>query len=42
MTEAAVAAARTVGKSWEDLCQERLYQPLGMKSTSSTSPALSK
>ncbi|HEX3444176.1 MAG TPA: serine hydrolase, partial [Chthoniobacterales bacterium] len=34
-TEAAVAAAKAAGKSWEDLCDERLYQPLGMKSTSS-------
>jgi CubicO group peptidase (beta-lactamase class C family) len=35
LTEAAVAAAKAAGKSWEDLCQERLYQPLGMQSTSS-------
>jgi CubicO group peptidase (beta-lactamase class C family) len=34
-TAAAVAAARAAGKSWEDLSAERLYRPLGMKSTSS-------
>jgi CubicO group peptidase (beta-lactamase class C family) len=34
-TEAAVAAARAVGKSWEDLCADKLYRPLGMKATSS-------
>lgn len=34
-TEAAVAGAKTAGKSWEDLCAEKLYKPLGMKSTSS-------
>jgi CubicO group peptidase (beta-lactamase class C family) len=34
-TAAAVAAARPAGKSWEDLSAERLYRPLGMKSTSS-------
>ncbi|HEY2251421.1 MAG TPA: serine hydrolase domain-containing protein, partial [Planctomycetaceae bacterium] len=34
-TEAAVAAARAVGKPWETIAEERLYQPLGMKSTSS-------
>ena len=35
LTEAAVAAARADGKSWEDLSEERLYEPLGMASTSS-------
>jgi CubicO group peptidase (beta-lactamase class C family) len=34
-TAAAEAAARAAGKSWEDLAAEKLYQPLGMKSTSS-------
>jgi CubicO group peptidase (beta-lactamase class C family) len=34
-TEAAVAAAMASGKSWEDVSAERLYQPLGMKRTSS-------
>jgi CubicO group peptidase (beta-lactamase class C family) len=34
-TAAAVAAARAAGKSWEDLAAEKLYRPLGMKSTSS-------
>ncbi|MFL5664941.1 MAG: serine hydrolase [Ktedonobacteraceae bacterium] len=35
LTEAAVAAAKAAGKSWEDLSATRLYQPLGMKQTSS-------
>jgi CubicO group peptidase (beta-lactamase class C family) len=35
LTEAAVAAAKVTGKSWEDLSAEKLYQPLGMKNTSS-------
>jgi CubicO group peptidase (beta-lactamase class C family) len=35
LTEAAVAAAQAAGKPWENLCEERLYQPLGMKSASS-------
>ena len=35
ITEAAIAAAKAVGKEWEDLCEEVLYQPLGMASTSS-------
>jgi CubicO group peptidase (beta-lactamase class C family) len=35
MTEAAIAAAKAIGKSWEDLSAERLYKPLGMNSTSS-------
>jgi CubicO group peptidase (beta-lactamase class C family) len=34
-TEAAVAAAKASGRSWEDLSAERLYRPLGMTSTSS-------
>jgi len=34
-TAAAAAAARTAGKSWEDLCAEKLYRPLGMQATSS-------
>ena len=34
-TEAAVAAALAVGKTWEDLAAEKLYRPLGMKATSS-------
>jgi CubicO group peptidase (beta-lactamase class C family) len=35
LTEAAIAAAKAAGKSWEDLSAEKLYQPLGMKNTSS-------
>ena len=35
LTEAAVAAAMASGKSWEDVSAELLYQPLGMKHTSS-------
>jgi CubicO group peptidase (beta-lactamase class C family) len=35
LTEAAIAAARTTGKPWEKLIEEKLYKPLGMKSTSS-------
>ena len=35
LTGAAVAAAKAAGASWEDLSDERLYQPLGMTSTSS-------
>jgi CubicO group peptidase (beta-lactamase class C family)/pimeloyl-ACP methyl ester carboxylesterase len=35
MTEAAVAAAKVYGQEWETLCQEKLYKPLGMSSTSS-------
>jgi len=34
-TEAAVAAAKATGESWEDLARDVLYQPLGMRSTSS-------
>lgn len=33
-TEAAVAAARKTGKSWEELAADRLFRPLGMNSTS--------
>jgi CubicO group peptidase (beta-lactamase class C family) len=35
LTAAAVAAAHAAGATWEDLCDERLYQPLAMSSTSS-------
>jgi CubicO group peptidase (beta-lactamase class C family) len=35
LTEAAVAAARFAGRSWEEACEERLYRPLAMDSTSS-------
>jgi CubicO group peptidase (beta-lactamase class C family) len=35
LTEAAVAAAKAAGKAWPDLADQRLYQPLGMDSTSS-------
>jgi CubicO group peptidase (beta-lactamase class C family) len=35
LTEAAVAAANAAGKSWEEVSAEKLYQPLGMKNTSS-------
>ena len=35
LTAAAVAAANASGKSWEGVSAERLYQPLGMKNTSS-------
>ncbi len=35
LTAAAVAAAKAEGKSWEVLAAEKLYQPLGMKNTSS-------
>jgi CubicO group peptidase (beta-lactamase class C family) len=34
-TVAAVAAAKAAGKSWEELVTEKLYKPLGMKSSSS-------
>jgi CubicO group peptidase (beta-lactamase class C family) len=34
-TAAAVAAARATGKSWAKLAAEKLYRPLGMKSSSS-------
>ncbi|MFI6014559.1 serine hydrolase [Streptomyces sp. NPDC051243] len=36
LTEAAVAAARAAGTSWEKLSAEKLYRPLGMDSTSSS------
>src|SRR5215471_19427838 len=35
MTEAAIAAAKKVGKRWEDIANERLYSKIGMRSTSS-------
>jgi CubicO group peptidase (beta-lactamase class C family) len=35
-TEAALAAARAEGTTWEDLSSRLLYRPLGMRSTSST------
>jgi CubicO group peptidase (beta-lactamase class C family) len=35
LTAAAEAVAVSAGKSWEDLSQQVLYQPLGMRSTSS-------
>ena len=35
LTEAAVAAARFAGGSWEEVSEERLYKPLGMSSTTS-------
>ncbi len=35
LTAAAVAVAEAAGMSWEDLCAERLYIPLGMTHTSS-------
>ena len=34
-TEGAVAAAKSTGKSWETVAEEKLYRPLGMASTSS-------
>lgn len=33
-TEAAVAGARAIGKDWEDLAADKLFRPLGMKSSS--------
>jgi CubicO group peptidase (beta-lactamase class C family) len=33
-TEAAIAAVRTSGKSWEDVATDKLFRPLGMKSSS--------
>jgi len=36
LTAAAAAVAKSAGKTWEDLSEERLYRPLGMASTSST------
>jgi CubicO group peptidase (beta-lactamase class C family) len=35
LTEGAVAAAKAAGMSWEDASEAKLYQPLGMASTSS-------
>jgi CubicO group peptidase (beta-lactamase class C family) len=35
LTAAAVAAARAMGKTWEDVATEKLYKPLGMTRTSS-------
>lgn len=35
IAEGAFAAAKPTGKSWEDISAEKLYQPLGMISTSS-------
>jgi CubicO group peptidase (beta-lactamase class C family) len=35
LTAAAVAAAKASGQSWEEVSAERLYRPLGMRSTSS-------
>jgi CubicO group peptidase (beta-lactamase class C family) len=35
MTEGAIAAAKKVGKRWEDIADERLYSKIGMRSTSS-------
>ena len=35
LTAAAVAVADVAGQTWEDLSEERLYQPLGMTHTSS-------
>ncbi|MGJ0397133.1 MAG: serine hydrolase [Methylocystis sp.] len=32
---AGYAAAKAAGKSWEDVCDQRLYRPLGMSSASS-------
>ena len=34
-TEGAMAAANAAGKAWEEVCDERLYKPLGMTATSS-------
>lgn len=33
-TEGAVAAARLTGKPWETVCEEKIFRPLGMASTS--------
>lgn len=35
ITEAAVAAARAYGMTWEEASEQKLYKPLGMNSTSS-------
>lgn len=34
LTEGGVAAARVIGKSWEDVAQQELFKPLEMSSTS--------
>ncbi|WP_210417710.1 serine hydrolase [Bythopirellula goksoeyrii] len=34
-SEAGVAVARAAGTTWEDLCADKLYRPLGLNSTSS-------
>jgi CubicO group peptidase (beta-lactamase class C family) len=35
MTEGGVAAAKAYGLEWEDACEQKLFKPLGMTSTSS-------
>lgn len=35
LTAAAVATAKAAGSTWEDISEERLYQPLNMRQTSS-------
>src|SRR6266516_404057 len=35
MTEGGIAAAKAYGLEWENACEEKLYRPLGMTSTSS-------
>ena len=35
LTEGGLAAAKSAGKEWEDVSEEKLYGPLGMSSTSS-------
>lgn len=35
LTEGAVAAAKPTGKPWEDVAEEKLYEPLDMNATSS-------
>lgn len=35
MTEGAIAAAKKIGKRWEDIADQRLYSKIGMRSTSS-------
>lgn len=34
-TEGALAAAKPTGKSWEEVAEDKLYRPLGMKASSS-------
>lgn len=36
VTAAAVAAAKAAGRPWEELSRERLYEPLGLRSTTSS------